>query len=553
LVLCALAAVGEAQVSFSSCDVNQDGLTNVADVQTMVNEALGKAPGINDLNGDGVVNVVDIEIVITAALGFNCTTLGAGGGGQPLPPVITSLAPDGGLAGTVIPDVEVSGTNMVGAAFNFPAGATVVASNVTAGSATLQVTTAAGIRAIVPLIATTSAGSSTSTVTAGDHFIVLLSPDEADGPVISVLNTVDPASQSADPTNIANAADSLAVSVLNTVNPISQSADPTNIASAADSPVVSVLNTVDPISQSADPTNISNEADSALVSLNNTASPDFTTPGATPLSRVTSFAQTTTSSGLIEIGPTNTTGRLVAGQALILGVRAPGDAASLELLSAGIPVARSTRRPFLFVLQVPQNASALDLTAVAAAADGSPMASYRWIQPVDKDAGTVLIGRVLNAAGHSIPNATISVDIAGSCGVRCSASPSTLAVPNDGEYSFTGPKLAIDGNQVDGPQFLKAGAHSIEVQPGSSAQLKWRGPDGIDQPIPPESLTASDPALRAISDGSGMFRIPNVPATAEAVRIRIVLPDGRKGVSPWQSPINGAVTDIGTLTVRENR
>jgi len=73
LVLCALAAVGEAQVSFSSCDVNQDGLTNVADVQTMVNEALGNAPGINDLNGDGVVDVVDVQIVTNAALGLGCS------------------------------------------------------------------------------------------------------------------------------------------------------------------------------------------------------------------------------------------------------------------------------------------------------------------------------------------------------------------------------------------------------------------------------------------------------------------------------------------------
>jgi hypothetical protein len=44
----------------------------VADVQTMVNEALGFAPAVNDLNQDGVVNVADIQLVIDAALGNAC-------------------------------------------------------------------------------------------------------------------------------------------------------------------------------------------------------------------------------------------------------------------------------------------------------------------------------------------------------------------------------------------------------------------------------------------------------------------------------------------------
>jgi hypothetical protein len=39
----------------------------------MINEALGAAAAANDLNGDGVVNVADIEIVINAALGRGCT------------------------------------------------------------------------------------------------------------------------------------------------------------------------------------------------------------------------------------------------------------------------------------------------------------------------------------------------------------------------------------------------------------------------------------------------------------------------------------------------
>jgi hypothetical protein len=58
---------------YSKCDIDQNGVTNVADVQHEINEALGLAPAVNDLNGDGVVNVADVQIVINAALGLGCT------------------------------------------------------------------------------------------------------------------------------------------------------------------------------------------------------------------------------------------------------------------------------------------------------------------------------------------------------------------------------------------------------------------------------------------------------------------------------------------------
>jgi len=57
----------------STCDINSDGTTNVADVQFIINEALGVNSALNDLNADGVVNVVDIQLVINAVLGLGCT------------------------------------------------------------------------------------------------------------------------------------------------------------------------------------------------------------------------------------------------------------------------------------------------------------------------------------------------------------------------------------------------------------------------------------------------------------------------------------------------
>jgi hypothetical protein len=57
------------------CDVNGDGVTTVADVQAILNQALGAAPYAagEDLNGDGAIDVVDMEIVINAALNYGCS------------------------------------------------------------------------------------------------------------------------------------------------------------------------------------------------------------------------------------------------------------------------------------------------------------------------------------------------------------------------------------------------------------------------------------------------------------------------------------------------
>ena len=69
----AQANTSDSTTILSPCDVNRDGLTNVADVQETINEALGSGMAANDLNLDGVVNVVDIQIVIDASLGLGCS------------------------------------------------------------------------------------------------------------------------------------------------------------------------------------------------------------------------------------------------------------------------------------------------------------------------------------------------------------------------------------------------------------------------------------------------------------------------------------------------
>jgi hypothetical protein len=58
--------------TFSPCDVNQDGRTNAADWQMVINEALGVIPAVHDLNKDGLVNLADAEVVANAVLGSGC-------------------------------------------------------------------------------------------------------------------------------------------------------------------------------------------------------------------------------------------------------------------------------------------------------------------------------------------------------------------------------------------------------------------------------------------------------------------------------------------------
>ena len=60
--------------TYSACDVNKDGSTNVADVQGEVNQALGSAPCTNDINQDGSCNVIDVQRVVNAAMGGQCVT-----------------------------------------------------------------------------------------------------------------------------------------------------------------------------------------------------------------------------------------------------------------------------------------------------------------------------------------------------------------------------------------------------------------------------------------------------------------------------------------------
>ncbi len=55
-----------------TCDITGDSVLDIADLQSIVNEALGVSPPGHDLNRDGTVNVADVQKVLDAVLGLGC-------------------------------------------------------------------------------------------------------------------------------------------------------------------------------------------------------------------------------------------------------------------------------------------------------------------------------------------------------------------------------------------------------------------------------------------------------------------------------------------------
>jgi len=55
-----------------ACNITSDATASIADVQRIVNEALGAWSPTDDMNFDGAVNVIDVQIVVNAALNIGC-------------------------------------------------------------------------------------------------------------------------------------------------------------------------------------------------------------------------------------------------------------------------------------------------------------------------------------------------------------------------------------------------------------------------------------------------------------------------------------------------
>ena len=160
------------QTTYTPCDVNRDGMTTVADVQTLISEALGTASPANDLNGDGAIDVVDVQIDVDAALNIPC----------PAPPTISGFNPVSGPIGTL---VTLTGTNFGSAPqVSMPrlGGGTIVQplSSLSAGSLTFAIVagTASGPITLINSLSAISS-SSTFTITPANTFSIAVSPPSA--------------------------------------------------------------------------------------------------------------------------------------------------------------------------------------------------------------------------------------------------------------------------------------------------------------------------------------------------------------------------------------
>ncbi|HEX3745320.1 MAG TPA: RHS repeat domain-containing protein [Bryobacteraceae bacterium] len=132
--LAAIASACSYGSPFSKCDVNHDGSTGIADVQAVVNEALGGATASDDLNSDGAVDVVDVEIDLNAGVGWACVA----------DPDLVSIVPNSGQQGASSLNVTVTGRliSFTGSS-TIALGSGVTVSNVAAANATTLTATLA--------------------------------------------------------------------------------------------------------------------------------------------------------------------------------------------------------------------------------------------------------------------------------------------------------------------------------------------------------------------------------------------------------------------------
>ena len=65
-------AASDATTVVTVCGISGTPSAGVADVQQVVNEALGTLTAAHDLNHDGVIDVADVQKELSAALGLGC-------------------------------------------------------------------------------------------------------------------------------------------------------------------------------------------------------------------------------------------------------------------------------------------------------------------------------------------------------------------------------------------------------------------------------------------------------------------------------------------------
>lgn len=134
--------------ALSPCAVTGDGSPGVADVRTVIQNALGSGPAATDLNNDGAVNVTDVQIALDAALGKGCAADGATaysltvvngtGAGSYLPAAVVTVTANAPALGQAFLDwtgAAVASPSSASTTLTMPASNTTVTANYSAAPA----------------------------------------------------------------------------------------------------------------------------------------------------------------------------------------------------------------------------------------------------------------------------------------------------------------------------------------------------------------------------------------------------------------------------------
>ncbi len=171
IVVALTASVAQSQ-TLSPCDVNQDGSTNIADVQMAIGGALGAGRAALDLNNDGTVNITDVQIALDAVVGRGCAAHGAAtysltvvsgtGNGSYLPGAVVTVvanAPAPGQSfldwtGATVADAASASTTLVMPAANATVTANYSAPPAQASCANMSLGDNASLNGFVPFPST---------------------------------------------------------------------------------------------------------------------------------------------------------------------------------------------------------------------------------------------------------------------------------------------------------------------------------------------------------------------------------------------------------------
>jgi hypothetical protein len=345
-----------------------------------------------------------ITIAAGAALGFRnvtCTTAGevvlatSAFQVQPGLPVITSITPSSAVLGATVSNIQVTGANLSGATFAvggtqlLPAtgssgtllvGANVLqVSNLTSTSATLRIEFGR-VTGAYPLVATTSAGSSASTLTPQNQLVVYQGSGYASGAAVAIVNST---ATTLDPSRL----------------------NGRYTASHATSIINMRTTTLDPSTRTL------NYSTSRAVTVRNQSAP----PGVAPSSAAPSNASTGLPHSSAESSLHAATGEetAYAGAALWVQVEIPVGVRirSVHLYCNGVKLADPLAAPYLAVLTIPHHVPDLEIRAVAVTDQGEQAGPVRRIRVLDGDGAdnSPMRIRAVDAAGREPADTEIRI------------------------------------------------------------------------------------------------------------------------------------------------